>query len=224
MVLTLSLYWVSRWPFQRWHLAAFLPSCVVSGGADKVVQNGARGFTCVSWVVTQAGLSNANLFLTDKMSQVRDTTAALQAGRRHQRPHLFCFVFFSTVLPLFNACASWQFCCFMGFLRAVAHFWWFLPSSPWGGFPESLIPRSASLTATSLAFQNNTETTVLLEGGKVWELMSFFPTGWCLELTEQSKELRALGSSRNGGIREARKAVATLVIRLGAGLLFCRTW
>lgn len=136
---------------------------MVSGRADKAVQKGALGFTCVSWVVTQAGLSNANLLLTDKMNQIRDRTAALQEGRRHCHLHYFFF----TVLPLFNACASWQLCCFMGFLQAVAHFWWFLPSSPWGGSPENLIPRSVSLAATSFAFQNNMETTVLLEGGKV---------------------------------------------------------
>lgn len=67
-------------------------------------------------------------------------TAALQAGRKHQLPHLFF-----TILPVFNAWAS--------------HFWWLLPSSPWGGSPESLPPPYALLTATSLSFQNNIETT-----------------------------------------------------------------
>lgn len=67
-------------------------------------------------------------------------TAALQAGRKHQLPHLFF-----TILRIFNA---WAF-----------HFWWLLPSSPWQGSPESLPPLYASLAATSLAFQNNTETT-----------------------------------------------------------------
>lgn len=45
MVLTLSRCWVSRWPLQRWHLAAFLPRWVVSGRADKAVQDSALGFT-----------------------------------------------------------------------------------------------------------------------------------------------------------------------------------
>lgn len=47
---------------------------------------------------------------------------------------------------------------------------------------------------------------VLLEGGSV-TLMSFFYAAWSFELTEQPQELRDLGSSRNGGIREERKAV-----------------
>lgn len=49
---------------------------------------------------------------------------------------------------------------------------------------------------------------MLLEGGSV-TLISFFCAGWCFMLTEQSQELRDLGSSRSGGIREERKAVPT---------------
>lgn len=48
-------------------------------------------------------------------------------------------------------------------------------------------------------------------------MMSFL-AGWCL--TEQPKELRALGSSKNGGIREERKAVPMLLITFGAGVQF----
>lgn len=85
------LCWVSRWPLQYWHLAAFLPSCVVSGKADKAVQDGALSFS-----------SNASLSLTDKTSQIRDTTTGLQAGRRHQLPQGFFSQFFpfSVHVPL----------------------------------------------------------------------------------------------------------------------------
>lgn len=47
---------------------------------------------------------------------------------------------------------------------------------------------------------------MLLEGESVM-LKSFFRAGWCFKLTEQPQELRDLGSSRKGGIREERKAV-----------------
>lgn len=47
----------------------------------------------VSRVVTQAGLFNSNTVFnhTDKASQIRDTTAELQAGRKQSLPHLFFF-------------------------------------------------------------------------------------------------------------------------------------
>lgn len=52
---------------------------MVSGRADKAVQDGALVFPRVSWVVIPAGLfsSSTNLYLADKTDQIRDKAAPL---------------------------------------------------------------------------------------------------------------------------------------------------
>lgn len=119
----------------------------------------------VSRAETQAGLfnSNTNFFHTDKASQIRDTTAALQAGRKHWVPQ-HCF---SQSSPFLMPVPLHSFGVLQGFFARSCSF--LVPSSkfPWGGSLRDLSPPLSVMLPHS-SFQKKTQRPWYFWNGEVW--------------------------------------------------------